>query len=453
MLAGLILVSLLLGALCTRLHGVLLRKDPEAPALLQRVLSRVLNAVLVRLYPIKDLDGVRDIPSLPYQWPDGQGDKAKFLDGSRNYSQWREELGPIYRIWNGMTPEVVIADPTPLQTLFRDSDTHIKASNNNSGYIMGELLGSCLGLISGSEWKSLRTTLEPHFSHVTVSNSSLKIFNAAQRHLATLEVSKNFQAGFIHPSNDARVFLFDTSADLIYGGLSPEERAGLWRLVPPRESLFESVMDGGISRFDLSRVFEMPVHRKLKTYLSDFANFNHQVYQRKVATKGDLGLLEHYAKSNTNVKQLLQTIDESLFANLDVVTGAMSWLIYNLAKHRAAQAQLAEEVQLHTREDDASWIAYIMRDDTFLSACIRESARLSPIASFSIPQAPPTDRKAGEWILPAKTNITIDTRAINIEDPFWGKDRTEFNPSRFLDMKKSDVSTIRQSPSGQVQRC
>lgn len=48
------------------------------------------------------------IPTCPYKWPNGQGDVAKFLQGEKNSHDWAREYGWIYRIWSGMTPEMLV---------------------------------------------------------------------------------------------------------------------------------------------------------------------------------------------------------------------------------------------------------------------------------------------------------------------------------------------------------
>jgi hypothetical protein len=59
-------------------------------------------------FPIYTRDGRRSLPSCPYQWPNGQGDTGKFLDGIENSAVWEKEHGAVYRIWSGMNPEVYV---------------------------------------------------------------------------------------------------------------------------------------------------------------------------------------------------------------------------------------------------------------------------------------------------------------------------------------------------------
>jgi hypothetical protein len=59
-------------------------------------------------FPIRSRDGQRKLPSSSYQFPNGQGDTGKFLDGIENSALWEKKHGAVYRIWSGMNPEVYV---------------------------------------------------------------------------------------------------------------------------------------------------------------------------------------------------------------------------------------------------------------------------------------------------------------------------------------------------------
>jgi hypothetical protein len=59
-------------------------------------------------FPIHARDGQRKFTSCPFQWPNGQGDTGKFLDGIENSALWEKKHGTVYRIWSGMNPEVYV---------------------------------------------------------------------------------------------------------------------------------------------------------------------------------------------------------------------------------------------------------------------------------------------------------------------------------------------------------
>lgn len=59
-------------------------------------------------YPVYHVHDKTPLPSLPYRFPNGQGDAEKFLHGSKNSLLWERKYGSIYRIWSGTTPEVYV---------------------------------------------------------------------------------------------------------------------------------------------------------------------------------------------------------------------------------------------------------------------------------------------------------------------------------------------------------
>lgn len=108
-----------------------------------------------------------------------------------------------------------------------------------------------------------------------------------------------------------------------------------------------------------------------------------------------------------DIEQLLQTLDEMLFANLYVTMGGLS-----------------RNLLLHPR----CWQLRSL-----------ESARLKPSAAFSVPQSVPTARRVGEFLVPPRTNFIVDTRAVNIHNLFWGDDGETYRPATFLGQKASEM--------------
>lgn len=76
----------------------------------------------------------------------------------------------------------------------------------------------------------------------------------------------------------------------------------------------------------------------------------------------------------THNLQLLHTVDEILFENLDVASSALSCLLLNMAGDAAVQEELRTEIGRFT----PSLEAYLARSDTFLEHCCAESRRLCP---------------------------------------------------------------------------
>jgi gliotoxin/aspirochlorine/mycotoxins biosynthesis cytochrome P450 monooxygenase len=73
--------------------------------------------------------------------------------------------------------------------------------------------------------------------------------------------------------------------------------------------------------------------------------------------------------------KVLHTIDESLFANLDVTTHVLTWSIVLLADHTDVQNMLRIEVNANKHDVEA----YINRNDTLLHYALLESLRVRPL--------------------------------------------------------------------------
>jgi gliotoxin/aspirochlorine/mycotoxins biosynthesis cytochrome P450 monooxygenase len=72
--------------------------------------------------------------------------------------------------------------------------------------------------------------------------------------------------------------------------------------------------------------------------------------------------------------QILQTLDEMLFANLDVTTFLLSWMLILLSQHKSLQRELRAEVAAN-KED---LVSYISSKRTLLHWCFLETLRIRP---------------------------------------------------------------------------
>ncbi|EFR00300.1 cytochrome P450 oxidoreductase GliC [Nannizzia gypsea CBS 118893] len=402
------------------------------------VLSVFLDKYLRWRYPILSTDGKRLLPTCPYQWPNGQGDVAKFLEGIENCDLWEKEHGEIYRIWSGMKSEVVLTQPHQLQAVFRDSNKHSKAENNNSGYLMSELLGQCVGLVSRDRWRALRAVTEVPFQHDKTGSYVDMVLRHTQQHFDDLNASGDLRYGRIHPAQDLKMLPFWIVAEIFYGECDTVMRTELQELCVIRERIWKQMIQGGLVRWNWSRYLPTATNRELAQFKRRWRAFNQNAYERacRESNRGlpIVSMTEAAAAGSITLEQLYQTIDEALFANLDVTTGGISWNLVFLANHPEIQERLRSEILAAENRD-----AYLASSSTLLSACVSESSRLKPLAAFTVAQSPPTDRTVGGYCIPAGTNIVVDTYALNIRNEFWGEDRKSYRPDRFLEHRATEL--------------
>ena len=331
----------------------------------------------------------------------------------------------------------VLTRPEDVQAVFKDSDKHIKAKDNSSGYLMSQLLGDCVGLISQHEWKRVRTFCEPAFlrsnssSHIAISDK------CTEQHFQGLWETSKLAEGTLDPREDLKMLPFWIIAKILYGELSRDDEKELTGISRQREHLHKYVINGGLSRYSWSSYIPfLPSNRELAAFQSRWFAFNQRIYRAALSTKKEIPLIsmyQHVLSGEMSRAELFQTIDEMLFTNLDVTLGAISWNPFFLAAHPTVQSKLREEVLDRIQQGHDAMNDYIMKSQTFLAACISESARLKPLAAFSVAQAAPTARVVCGYRIPAGTNFIVDSYAINQRHSFWGLDSLIYRPERFLE--------------------
>ena len=328
-----------------------------------------------------------------------------------------------------------------VKLVFQDSHRHTKAHANNSGYLMEQLLGSCAGLISGNSWKAVKQAVQEPFLHKHTSVYVEDVRTFVHDYLRTRIPNETEQHGLqkFHIIHDLKFIPFLFVARIIFGPLSVGLERKLEALIPQREALFRKVIQGGMSRFALLRHLPLSEMNELRDFKRRWKSWNDEAHTHALLNATDSNgapILDMYADMETGKitqEQLLQTIDEILFANLDVMMNGLSWVLVFLAANISVQADLREEIRANeSPELRATYLSGPgLSSTTLLTACILESARLRPAAAFSVPQSCPTARNLDGYEVPAGTNFVIDSYALNIRDPFWGKDRDKFQPRRW----------------------
>lgn len=335
----------------------------------------------------------------------------------------------------------VLTQPSQLRAIFKDSDDHLKAPANNSGYYMNELMGKCVGLISGREWRSVRSVTEPPFSHRNASQAFDMIERHVSKYLQQLHSSGTLDLGLLHPAEDMKMLPFWVVAEVFYGPLTSALKQELASLAPLRERIFHYVIRGGLPRFSWSRWLPSTANAELQEFKQRWKNFNRQAVEDAQAQAGvsQIPITKMYAAVHAKTlseEQLLQTLDESLYANLDVTTGGLSWNLVFLAEQPEVQIRLRSEVE--EAQSAGTLRAYVLSRETYLAACVLESSRLKPLAAFSVPQAAPTAREVEGFVIPAGTSFVVDAYALNIRNAQWAPDNTAYRPDRFLGQREGD---------------
>ena len=311
--------------------------------------------------------------------------------------------------------------------------------------MLGQLLGQCVGLISRKQWKRVRAVVEKPFHRSMATRYVPTVRRLTERYFQELFDTKDLSRGLLDPADDLKLLPFLIVAEVIYGQLHPDVERELRSMAPHREELMKYVIQGGLARFQWARHLPTQANRDLAAFRKRWLAVNELAYQRAIEAGISAPIIDYFAARDIGeltTDEMLQTMDEMLFANLDVTIGALSWNVVFLAAYPDIQRRVREEIQQKRQELDAMGLefdSYVADNNTLLAACVNESARLKPLAAFSVPQSIPTARVVGGFEFPAGTHFVIDSYALNIRNPYWGGDREKYLPDRFLSGDRTDA--------------
>lgn len=309
---------------------------------------------------------------------------------------------------------------------------------------MGDLVGDGVGLISQEHWKRVHAVVSPPFAQKPTTYVPF-VQSRISRHFSNLY--REYESGKplrIKPAEDLKLLPFWVISDLLYGELPPEMVEDLLHITDLRTDVFQYAFKGGLSLFAISKLFSPTIRNKLRVFHTRWADFNRQAYQKAKGSDTDsaCAILSLYAaveKGQITSTELMHTLDEVLFANIDVTIGSFSWIPSFLAEDPCLQNELRMEIsEARSDESKDSWARYIASNSTLLASCISESARLKPVTNYTYAQSIPTGREVGGFHIPQGTYMVVDTKALNIWDDAWGSDKMSFRPRRFLEESRAN---------------
>ncbi|KAF2869630.1 cytochrome P450 [Massariosphaeria phaeospora] len=390
--------------------------------------------ILSIVYPIRDQWG-HSVLGPKWAWPNGNI-MSKFLDGRASSDTWIK-FGSVYRVWAGGIPEIVITRPEDVRTFYSDSSHHEKAKSSNAGWLFDNILGDCMGLINGKRWDRIHSEFLPSFKYQSIAERISQEQDLALEFVSRLSKQITEDSNVVHSGDFAR-YPFFVTADVIYGPMTDSEKERLWAIAQQSLGLMGYVLVGGIYRFRIARWLRRSMYTGLAKFQEQWKLFNLEMYESRVNSKVQPPIVSAWAPTlsgEISQNEVLHTLSEMLFANLDVTTHVLVSLIILLGEHEQVQQEIYSGIKgTHSTAEN-----YCLSKETVLHYSLLEAMRLRPFTAFSIPESSPSEKKLGGYLIPANTSVIIDTFQINVHNAFWGSNASEFRPERFQDLSKQEL--------------
>lgn len=151
------------------------------------------------------------------------------------------------------------------------------------------------------------------------------------------------------------------------------------------------------------------------------------------------------AKKELTLEEVYNVARDLLGAGVDTTAYTALWLLYHLARNPMAQENLHKELN-NILGKDGNVTAESLAQLPYLKACVKESARMTPLVAANR-RIPYNDVVLSGFLVPAKTIIHLDFYATGASEKHF-KNALEYKPERWLRKNKKEFHPFSILPFG-----
>lgn len=400
---------------------------------------------------------IKNLPG-PRVWPlVGNALQVKVSRIHLDMERWCVRYGPLFRVYLGRQPLLVVANHQTVSALLRDRPDRFRRPSVTA-FISSELGGlPNIFNAEGAEWRNQRRMVIAGFAPKAIKEYFPALVNVGLR-LRKRWSEAAAQHASIDLSADLKRYTVDVIAGLAFGQDVNTLESG--------DNVIQQHLDRilpGISRRSLSavpywRYFKLPQDRRLEQSsqalrqavygLIDQAR--QRMQRNPSAADKPANLLEALIAaadqpgSAINNDTVAGNVSTMLLAGEDTTANSIAWLLYFLRTHPEALQQATQEVQA-LAPDCAAFTLQQLDSLDFLGACIEEAMRLKPVAPF-LPLEALVDTTVEDVQVPAGTIVWCVLRHDSVDEKNF-KNAAAFDPARWL-VSPDDVGSAATASRG-----
>ncbi len=237
----------------------------------------------------------------------------------------------MYKIWNWLTPVIVISDYDIAKEFYKNHLKHTRDSDFSLGPIVKAMLGNAIGTKYGTEWthhrRCLKFMLMPKFIEHWKPIISI---------MCADYVNDILDSGNIDISKTMSRFTVNIISRIMYGKLNVKQSKKLMQISDLHEEL-------------MSLINSTPFHAYIPsstTLLINKFKYKWKKFNIKIAgqaTDPNTGMF-YMRESGLNQKEMLDNLDEIILFNIDVMYSSLGALIVNLARYPEYQKIIYKQI-------------------------------------------------------------------------------------------------------------
>ncbi|KAF0493318.1 hypothetical protein F8M41_021408 [Gigaspora margarita] len=225
------------------------------------------------------------MPGPPPNLPDGDC-YSRLSNGYELSQKYKNEYGPIDRIWDGKNAELGLTQPEDVLAFYQNGGMHIKPRHLNIGEFFHRIMGDSIGLKNQDEWRSMKKLTNPFFNEKASMSFLPEIIRDTKIWLQNLPKEPktkviNNVSEFTFPLIESIKYLtFFWISKLLYGRLiSTENINQLVTMGELHESIMEICFSQRLPRFWFYKWFPTTNNQRLIQFLKQWKNFNIRMMQ------------------------------------------------------------------------------------------------------------------------------------------------------------------------------
>ena len=385
---------------------------------------------------------IKNLPG-PRAWPlVGNALQVKVSRIHRDMEQWCLRYGPLFRVYLGRQPLLVVANHQTVSALLRDRPDRFRRPSVTA-FISSELGGlPNIFMAEGAAWRNQRRMVMAGFAPKAIKEYFPALVNVGLRLRKRWNAAAAQQAS-IDLSADLKRYTVDIIAGLAFGQDVNTLESGDNVIQQHLDQILPGISRRSLSAMPYWRYFKLPQDRRLE---QSSAALRQAVYglidqarqrmqQNPNAADRPANLLEAMIAaadqpgSAIDKDTVAGNVTTMLLAGEDTTANSIAWLLYFLRSHPEALQRATQEVQA-LAPDCAAFTLEQLDSLDFLGACIEEAMRLKPVAPY-LPLEALADTTVEDVQVPAGTIVWCVLRHDSMDEKNF-MNAAEFDPGRWL---------------------
>ncbi|KFD60367.1 hypothetical protein M514_06421 [Trichuris suis] len=384
--------------------------------------------------------------------------------------KWTEKYGKVYGIMDGGVPVLVISDLEMLNDILIKNFHcfHARKVNyldmNEEGRKKRNMF-----VVNGLRWKRLRSVSAPAFSTIRLKQIS-PIMNECVDSLmhkvgmkASREPTMNVLELFQHLTLDSIsrcAFGFEPTPSQrkeddflsLCAATFADTVDSNWiftcsKILPAFRRLWSKIY------YKLFILFGEPLRRIEKIFRSIVAAREKEVKKHEQVDVDGMLHEDTFDSEELIVKKIFpeEVIAQCtlyMLAGYETTSNALSYTIYELARHPEVQEKLRSEIMDYHMNDDEKPSYESVQRMVYLDCVIRETLRLYPLGSWVVSRKCMQTCTTGGITIEKGVYILVDVWSIHYNKDIWGPDADEFVPERFSEDQLRSLHPLAWIPFG-----